>query len=159
MAINVAYFVMLLMFVMFMAWFTIHMDIHIFIGHKHAYIFINTLDWIYYYSYVFFFSVFDGIVLCQNGGEFLILANTQKRQKIQEDDDSNVFERVEVGSCFDELIWWELCDDWLWITARDINMHDHLNLWEFLFMRWFPYLLRDVPTYGLRVHVFCRSCF
>ncbi|KAL4611304.1 hypothetical protein ACB092_08G113900 [Castanea dentata] len=30
-----------------------------------------------------------------NGGEFLILANTQKRQKIQEDDDSNVFERVE----------------------------------------------------------------
>ncbi|KAM3692519.1 hypothetical protein ACB098_08G093500 [Castanea mollissima] len=30
-----------------------------------------------------------------NGGEFLILANTQKRQKIPEDDDSNVFERVE----------------------------------------------------------------
>lgn len=60
---------------------------------------------------MFFFSVFDGIVLCQNGGEFLILANTQKRHKIQEDDDSNVFERVEVGSCFDELIWWELCDD------------------------------------------------
>ena len=52
----------------------------------------------------FFFLTFDGIVLCQNGGEFLILANTQKRQKLKEDDDSNVFERVEVGSCFDELI-------------------------------------------------------
>lgn len=63
------------------------------------------------YITIMFFSDFDGIVLCQNGGEFLILANTQKRQKIKEDDDSNVFEHVEVGSCFDELIWSELCDD------------------------------------------------
>ncbi|KAJ1432178.1 Serine/threonine-protein kinase, active site [Sesbania bispinosa] len=31
-----------------------------------------------------------------NGGEFLIQANTQKRQKLQEADNSNVFERVEV---------------------------------------------------------------
>ncbi len=45
------------------------------------------------------FSDFDGIVLCQNGGEFLIQANTQKRQKLQEDDSSTVFEHVEVGSC------------------------------------------------------------
>ncbi|KAF7831596.1 serine/threonine-protein kinase TOUSLED isoform X1 [Senna tora] len=32
----------------------------------------------------------------QNGGEFLIQANTQKRQKLQENDKSNIFEHVEV---------------------------------------------------------------
>ncbi|KAI4308349.1 hypothetical protein L6164_031432 [Bauhinia variegata] len=31
-----------------------------------------------------------------NGGEFLIQANTQKRQKLNGDDDSNIFERIEV---------------------------------------------------------------
>lgn len=35
-----------------------------------------------------------------NGGEFLIQANTQKRQKLQEDDSSTVFEHVENGGEF-----------------------------------------------------------
>lgn len=36
--------------------------------------------------------------LFQNGGEFLIQANTRKRLKIQDDVNADVFERVEV--CF-----------------------------------------------------------
>lgn len=46
------------------------------------------------------FSVFVTLkdLSCQNGGEFLIQANTQKRQKHPEDDNSIAFEQVEVGS-------------------------------------------------------------
>lgn len=45
----------------------------------------------------FQFSNFDKLVL-QNGGEFLIQANAQKGQKLQEDNTSTVYEHVEVGS-------------------------------------------------------------
>jgi hypothetical protein len=58
----------------------------------HAYIHIHVYT-------IFSFSDLDSIVLCQNGGGFLIQANTQKRQKLQEDDNSTVFECVEVCSC------------------------------------------------------------
>lgn len=39
-------------------------------------------------------------LIFQNGGEFLILANTQKRQRIQEDNNSSAFEHLEVDFCF-----------------------------------------------------------
>ena len=70
-------------------WFAIHRYTNI---HSYA----STCTCLYT---IFSFSDLDSIVLCQNGGGFLIQANTQKRQKLQEDDNSNVFERVEVCSC------------------------------------------------------------
>lgn len=36
-------------------------------------------------------------IVYQNGGEFLIQANTQKRQKLQHDDHLKTFEHAEVG--------------------------------------------------------------
>lgn len=41
------------------------------------------------------FGIF--VFLFQNGGAFLIQANTSKRQKLQEDGNTSVFESVEVG--------------------------------------------------------------
>lgn len=67
-----------------------------FIIYKYAYIHINTS--MRMLLSVFFFSDIDRTFLWQNGREFLIQANTQKRQKLRGDDDSTVFEHVEVGS-------------------------------------------------------------
>lgn len=50
-----------------------------------------------YVNVVFSFLTLTNLS-CQNGGEFLIQANAQKGPKLQEDDNSTVFEHVEVGS-------------------------------------------------------------
>lgn len=47
------------------------------------------------------------VLWCKNGGEFLIQANTLKRQKVQGDDNSPVFEHVDVGVWFVSwTLWW-----------------------------------------------------
>lgn len=51
-----------------------------------------------------FYNRFDiSVLVCQNGGEFLIQANTQKRQKVE---DSTLFEHVEVSVI---IYYWPAC--------------------------------------------------
>lgn len=79
------------------------------------------------------------ILLCQNGGDFLIQANTQKRQKLQEDD-SAVFEHVEVGFPLSDLVWLEIWNKWSQSLSVMSNassfFYFHLFCFFLLFIFW-----------------------
>lgn len=134
MAINVTYFVMLIMFVMFMAWFTIHMDIHIFIGHKHAYIFINTLDWVYYYSYVFFFFC---LWWHCSMPEWRGVSNTSQHTKAPKNSRRRWFKCF--WTCWGRfLFWWvNMVGTLWWLTVDHCPWYKHA--WSFEFMGIFVY--------------------
>lgn len=51
-----------------------------------------------YWSTYIWLLIYTSLFLCQNGGEFLIQANIQKRQKVEEDCSSPVVDHAEVNT-------------------------------------------------------------